>query len=132
MFKKKRDQMMGKRTTGNLTEMMPKQCHENEEHGSYHDMAVTSTSFQEEVECLSKEPVPKKIRNPKDDAREKFLQLEREKIAILKNKQANDVDDGRMFLLSFLPSMNKLSPKKQSLFRMKVQQTLHEFLYDGE
>ena len=24
--------MMGKRTTGNLTEIMPKQCHENEEH----------------------------------------------------------------------------------------------------
>ena len=57
--------MMGKRTTGNLTEMMPKQCHENEEHGSYHDMAVTSTSFQEEVECLSKEQCLKKLENQK-------------------------------------------------------------------
>ena len=61
-----------------------------------------------------------------------MLEIEKEKLKALTNPapaSADDDDDVKHVFLSLVPKINRLSPEKQSLFCLKVQEMLHNYLY---
>ena len=60
------------------------------------------------------------------------LDLEDDKMELLKRISEQEADDCRNFLLSLVPSMRDMSPKRQCFFRIKVQELVMESLYGDE
>ena len=65
-----------------------------------------------------------KIKTPQEE----LIDLEKEKVAIVKQISANDDDADRYYLLSLLPQLKILPPKK--LNETKISKILHEAIYE--
>ena len=61
-----------------------------------------------------------------------MLQLEKEKLEILKKGSEEENDDCRQFMMSLVPSLRMMSQKNQCVFRMKVQQLVFEALHGNQ
>ena len=61
-----------------------------------------------------------------------FLEIEKQKLELLKKDISEENDDCRHFALSLVPMMKKMTPMAQHHFRTKVQQLAFESLYTFE
>ena len=68
-----------------------------------------------------------KKRASTESLQQQMLEIEREKLKAL--TKPDDEDEVKLFCLSMVPKIKKLSHDKQSLFCLKVQEMLHNFLY---
>jgi hypothetical protein len=136
-----KDQMLGRKTSGNLSEMILKQSCIDEFQFEIHDASITSTSLPKnpgseetsvDAEQLpvtnSLEPIRKK-KKVESNFHQNFLDLEREKLELLRKDQSDETDDCRQFLLSLVPSMKNMTPRNQCMFRIKVQELVFQFLH---
>ncbi|MPC90662.1 hypothetical protein E2C01_085659 [Portunus trituberculatus] len=56
-----------------------------------------------------------------------YLTLEAQRLELLRRQSDDERDSDRMFLLSLLPAVKTLDPRRSHLFRLKV----HHLLYDA-
>ena len=70
----------------------------------------------------------KKKRASTESLQQQMIEIEREKLKAL-TKPDDEEDEVKLFCLSMVPKIKKLSHDKQSLFCLKVQEMLHNFLY---
>lgn len=61
-----------------------------------------------------------------------FLAIEKQRLELLKRQADEESDSDRMFLLSLLPAMKTLGPRRSQLFRLKVQQLLYDSQYSQD
>lgn len=141
-----KDQIYGRKTNGSSTELVMKQDYSFEELQCTQSESLTSTSTHEGLNVTATHSAPKvpandtsasevsnasqpPMKRKKQEASQTdFPRLEEEKVDILRKREEED-DDYRQFMLSLVPSMKLMDPKKQCLFRLKVQHLVYEALH---
>lgn len=74
-----------------------------------------------------KAPVTKRVVKRKHDSdMDTFLHLEKEKLQLLKANDRTNNDDDYHFLMSFLPSMKRMTYSTKMLFRLKMQELVYK------
>ena len=58
-----------------------------------------------------------------------YLAIEKQRLELLKRQSDEESDSDRMFLLSLLPSLKTLDPRRAQVFRLRVQQLLFDAQY---
>ena len=139
-----KDQIIGRASSGNLSnvtqqELSETQDNENDADGFDLDPVLSEQSRMSSPSpsCSSSGSVTKARSTKRKisstcsfELQQQMLEIEKEKLKALTNPaSADDDDDVKHFCLSLVPKIKKLSPEKQSLFCLKVQEMLHNYLY---
>ncbi|XP_063851379.1 uncharacterized protein LOC135094858 isoform X2 [Scylla paramamosain] len=74
---------------------------------------------------ITRPSCPKRLRESIPHA--DYLAIESQRLELLKRQSDDERDSDRMFLLSLLPAIKTLEPRRSHLFRLKV----HHLLYDA-
>ncbi|XP_018017634.1 uncharacterized protein LOC108674214 [Hyalella azteca] len=88
----------------------------------------TSVDAEQLPVTKSLKPIRNKMK-VESDFHQNFLDLEKEKLELLRKDQSNETDDCRQFLLSLVPSMKNMTLRNQCMFRMKVLKLVFQFLH---
>ena len=135
-----KDQVAGRASSGNMSQCsQPRSLveletdslgteasllsHEEDRDGSQSTSSTPSPSI-----IPWQSSVVRRKRPSTDSLHQQMLEIEREKLKALM-KPDDEEDEVRLFCLSMVPKIKKLSPDRQSLFCLKMQEMLHNFLY---